>query len=93
MFRQYLMAAFAIAACHSMCALAEKDAAPAGKHTNVVAEGVGLTVDDARKDAFRSAVRQVVGAMIDAETLVKNDQIVADEVLTFSAGMVKGFKK
>ncbi len=52
MFRHCLMAAFAIMACHCMSALAEKDAEPAGKLTNVVAEGVGLTVDDARKDGF-----------------------------------------
>ncbi len=30
--------------------------------------------------------------MIDAETLVKNDQVNSDQVLTFSAGMVKGYK-
>jgi hypothetical protein len=50
----------------------------------VVAEGVGLTPEEALKDAFRSAVRQVVGEVVDAETLVKDDQLVKDQVLTYS---------
>lgn len=54
----------------------------------VVAEGVGLTPEDALKDAFRAAVRQVVGEVVDAETLVKNDEIVRDQILTYSDGFV-----
>lgn len=50
----------------------------------VVADGVGLTPEEALKDAFRSAVRQVVGEVVDAETLVKDDQLVKDQVLTYS---------
>lgn len=54
----------------------------------VIAEGVGTTADEALKDAFRNAVRQVVGALVDAETLVKNDEIISDKVLTYSAGYI-----
>lgn len=50
----------------------------------IVAEGVGLTPGEALKDAFRSAVRQAVGEVVDAETLVKDDQLVKDQVLTYS---------
>ena len=56
--------------------------------TTVVAEGLGATKDAALKDAFRNAVRQVVGAVIDAETLVKNDEVISDKVLTYSDGFV-----
>ena len=58
----------------------------------VVAEGVGTTDDDALKDAFRAAVRQVVGAVVDTETLVKNDEVVKDQVLTYSNGFIKNYK-
>lgn len=56
----------------------------------VVAEGVGSTADEAIKDAYRNAVRQVVGAVVDAETLVKNDELIDDKVLTYSDGFIKG---
>jgi hypothetical protein len=59
----------------------------------VVAEGVGTTSDDALKDAFRNAVRQVVGAVVDSETLLKNDRIVADKVLTYSDGFVTSYEE
>ncbi len=59
----------------------------------VIAEGVGATGDEALKDAFRNAVRQVVGAVVDAETLVKNDEIISDKVLTYSDGFVKTYEE
>lgn len=54
----------------------------------VVAEGVGTDDDKALKDAFRNAVRQAVGAVVDAETLVKNDDVIKDQVLTYSDGFI-----
>ena len=57
----------------------------------VVAEGAGVTPHGALADALRNAVRQVVGAVVDAETLVKNDDIVSDKVLTLSGGLVKKY--
>ncbi len=57
----------------------------------VLAEGVGATSDEALKDAYRNAVRQVVGAVVDAETLLKNDEIIDDKVLTYSGGFIKTY--
>jgi hypothetical protein len=57
----------------------------------VVAEGVGTTADEALKDAFRNAVRQVVGADVDAETLLKNDEVISDKVLTYSNGFINKY--
>jgi hypothetical protein len=57
----------------------------------ILAEGVGTTPDSALKDAFRNAVRQVVGAVVDSETLVKNDEIISDKVLTYSGGFIKTY--
>ena len=53
------------------------------------AKGSGKDRDEALKDAFREAVRKVVGAYVEEETVVKNDQVIKDQVLTYSGGCVK----
>jgi len=59
----------------------------------VIAEGVGASSDEAIKDAFRNAVRQVVGAVVDAETLIKDDQVIDDKVLTYSDGLITKYEE
>ena len=59
----------------------------------IIAEGVGATSDEAIKDAYRNAVRQVVGAVVDAETLVENDELIDDNVLTYSDGFIKTYEE
>jgi len=54
----------------------------------VVVEGVGLTAATAEKQALKNAVRQGVGALIDATTLIKNDELIEDRILTYSHGFV-----
>jgi hypothetical protein len=72
--------------------LAADKAAP--KETAVViAEGVGINADKALRSAWRNAVQQVVGVIVDAETLIKNDKVVKDEILDFSNGFVEKFEK
>ncbi len=69
-----------------------KDSQPSG--TSVVfAEGVGTTEKEALMDAFRTAVQRVVGVFVDSETLVKNDAIISDRVLTFSDGAIKKYEE
>jgi hypothetical protein len=55
----------------------------------VEAKGSGKDRDEAIKDAFRDAVRKVVGAYVEEETVIKNDQVIKDQVLTYSGGCVK----
>jgi len=62
-------------------------------HSIVIAEGVGTTPSEALKDAYRNAVRQVVGAVVDAETFVKNDDVIDDKILTYSDGFVKTYEE
>ena len=62
--------------------------ATADEATPVVVEGVGVSVEEARKDAIRNAVSKAVGDMVDAETLVENDELVKDQILTYSNGYV-----
>ena len=64
----------------------------AGETVIVVAKGVGATAQSAEKAALRSAVEKVVGMLVDAETLVKNDELVEDQILTYSKGYVETFE-
>ncbi|WP_027187759.1 hypothetical protein [Desulfovibrio cuneatus] len=54
----------------------------------VVATGVGATEDAAKRQAYRSAIQNVIGAMVVAETLVENDAVVRDNVLSHSDGYI-----
>ena len=60
----------------------------AGKLVEVVATGHGSTVSEATAAALRSAVEQVVGTMIDAPTLVENDELIEGKILRYAPGMV-----
>jgi hypothetical protein len=63
----------------------------AGRIMEVVVTGAGSTPDEAVQSAYSAAIEQVVGVLVDAETLVKNDQVVSDKVLTFSRGFVQSY--
>lgn len=67
-------------------------AAENGQLVDVVSTGYGTTVREATKAALRTAVEQVVGTMVDATTLVENDKLIEDEILTYSAGMIASSK-
>lgn len=68
--------------------------APGAEPTiTVVATGLGVTPDEALKAAFSSAVQQAVGTVVDAETLVRNDQLVKDQILTYSNAYITSFDK
>lgn len=58
----------------------------------VFATGVGTTQEAAMKAADRAAVEQVVGRMVDATTLVENDELVEDRILTYSAALIADSK-
>lgn len=59
---------------------------------DVVATGYGSTPREATKAALRSAVEAVVGTIVDATTLVENDKLIEDEILSYSAGMIASAK-
>ena len=67
----------------------EEPASDQPKTMIVEAKGSGKDRDEALKDAFRDAVRKVVGAYVEQETVVRNDQVIKDQVLTYSGGCVK----
>ena len=65
-----------------------KAAAPADLVT-VQAKGQGESVDAAKADAARNAIKKAVGELVDAKTLVENDELVEDKILTLSNAMVE----
>ncbi len=82
-----LLPGLAVLFCLVAVARAEEE-----KVKEVVVEGVGTTEKEALQDAFRNAVRQVVGTFVSAETLVENDRLIKDKVLAASDGFVKTYK-
>ena len=55
----------------------------------VLATGHGVDPDAAKKAAGRAAIEQVVGQLVDAETLVENDELVKDRILTYSGAYLE----
>ena len=55
----------------------------------VSATGYGVDIDAAKKAAGRAAIEQVVGQLVDAETLVENDELVKDRILTYSGAFLE----
>jgi len=60
--------------------------------TVVNSKGQGETPEKAERSALLRAVVKAVGALVDQETLVKNDELVRDQILSVSSGFVKSFK-
>lgn len=59
----------------------------------VDAQGSGTSPDEALKDALRDAVRRSVGTLISSEQIVKNDEIIRDQVIAHSDAFVHGYDK
>jgi len=57
------------------------------------AAGAGTTSDEALRDALRDAVRLAVGTFISAEQVVKNDELIRDQVVAHSDAFVQGYDK
>lgn len=64
----------------------------AGKTITVTATGFGQTVEAAEKSALQKAVRKALGELVDAETLTDKEEIIKDEVLSYSDGFVQSRK-
>lgn len=75
------------------CSVFAANAAQAGEPevVSVEVEGVGSDRDTALRVAWDKAVRSVVGTIVDSETLVRNDQLIADEILTYSNGFIASY--
>jgi high affinity Mn2+ porin len=57
----------------------------------VVATGIGVDADKALKSAFSNAIQQAIGLVADAETIVKNDQVIREQVLAHSDAYIERY--
>ena len=81
----------------AMCALlatihaAEPEAADAEETIKVMAVGMGKDSDAALKNALKNAVSQAVGTLVDTQTIVENDAVIKDQILSHSGGFVEDY--
>jgi hypothetical protein len=54
----------------------------------VQAEGIGRTLEEARRDAIRAAVRKAAGMLVMSELTIENDKVLRDKVLAYSDGVI-----
>lgn len=53
--------------------------------------GQGLTVDESRNNALRSAIEQAFGAFISTRTEILDDELVSDQIASVSSGNIQSF--
>lgn len=58
---------------------------------HVVVDGDGVSTQAALRNAFRVAVEQQLGVLVDAKTLVANNTLVNDNIVTHSDGFVASY--
>jgi hypothetical protein len=54
----------------------------------VQAEGIGRTLEEARRDAIRAVVRKAAGMLVVSELTIENDRVITDKVLAYSDGVI-----
>lgn len=62
------------------------------KNVILTVSGQGLSLDKARQSALRAAVEQTFGAFISAKTEILNDEMVADQITSVSAGNIQSYE-
>ncbi len=59
---------------------------------SIFANDVALARDQATDDALRNAVEQTLGTFIQASTLVQNNMVVEDNILSWANGYVRSYR-
>ena len=79
----------ALLACVLLASLLAAPAfAASSDEREVVVTGIGRTEDEAKIQAYRSAIRNVIGSMVVSNVLVENELLIRDQVLSHSDGFV-----
>ena len=81
--KRWLLAAIALIALIGFCDDTET--------VKVRAKGVGSDRTEALKDAYRDAIERAVGLYVDAEQMVKNEELVKDQILTHSNAYIEKY--
>ena len=58
----------------------------------VKGRGIGTDKTEALKDAYRDAVERAVGMYVDAEQMMKNEELVKDQILTQSNAYIEKYE-
>lgn len=66
-------------------------ALPVAGAQQVTATGYGSTAAEAENDALRVAVENVVGTLLDAQTIVDKNTVLQDEIYTSSRGFIRHY--
>jgi hypothetical protein len=61
--------------------------------STIQAIGYGNSEDEALKSAYQNAVEQYVGVLVDSSTIIRNDRLIKNDILTFSNGYINSYKK
>jgi hypothetical protein len=62
------------------------------KVLSVLVTGVGLDFAQAKRNALQRALEQVLGTMVSSDTLIKNRELVREQVLVYQRGDVESAK-
>lgn len=66
-------------------------AQPGGETVTVEVQGLGKDAQSAEKNALYQAVERAVGTYLDNETVVKNEEVIRDKLLTVAQGFVQSY--
>lgn len=58
---------------------------------SITVTGYGDTKDKALKSAFQNAVEQEVGVLVDTQTVIKNNKLIKNKILTYSNGYIQDY--
>jgi len=60
---------------------------------SIEAIGYGNTENEALKSAYKNAVEEYVGVLVDTKVVIKNSKLIENKILTFSNGYIDSYKK
>lgn len=58
----------------------------------ITVTGMGATLESAEKQALASAIRQAVGAYMDSKTIIENEEVIQDRILSVSNAFVEKYE-
>ena len=63
------------------------------EEVSLVVSGEGATKEEATTVALRSAIEQAFGCFVSANTMILNDELVKDEIVTVASGNIKSYEE
>ena len=59
----------------------------------IIVTGYGVSREQALSNAFKTAIEQYIGVVVDSDTMLKNGKLIKDEILTASNGFIQTYKE